>query len=182
MVTYIFQIFCQKSLLRTLAHLIPRLSCQKPLIENMFFKTTKKIIYSQFLLLSGNSLVTPVCFGLKFCSVIKTWNEKSLMNSQKDKMIFTNFKLFSLFEDMALAFAIMKYFLTLLTFIIPVVYHQNLKLIKICLIYLKLTTLFSIIALCRVIWLHYIFNFYYFRGFLMKIWHNNISSSIYHQY
>ena len=66
-------------------------------------------------------------------------------------MIFTDFKLFSLFEDMALAFAIMKCFPTLLTFIIPVVYHQNLKLIKLCLIYLKLTTLFSIIALCRVI-------------------------------
>ena len=148
----------------------------------MFFITIKKNIYSQFLLLSGNSLVTPVYFDLKFCSVIKTWNEKSLMNSQKRQNILSDFKLFSFFEDMTLAFAIMKCFPTLLTFIIPVVYHQNLKLIKLCLIYLKLTTLFSIIALCRVIWLQYIFNFYHFRGFLKKIWHNNISSSIYHQY
>ena len=52
---------------------------------------------------------------------------------KKDKIIFTDFKLFSLFEDMILAFAIMKCFSTLLTFITPVVYHQNLKLIKLCL-------------------------------------------------
>ena len=93
MVTYIFQIFCQKSLLRTLAHLIPQLSCQKPLIENMFFKTTQKIIYSPFLLLSGNFLVIPVCFDLKFCRVIKTWNEKSLMNSQKRQNNFYRFQI-----------------------------------------------------------------------------------------
>ena len=49
-----FRIFSQKLLLRTLAHLIPELSCQKPLIENSFFKSTKKMMYSQVLLLSGN--------------------------------------------------------------------------------------------------------------------------------
>ena len=49
---------------------------------------------------------------------------------KEDKIVSTDFKLFSLFEDMILAFAIMKCFPTLLTFIIPVVYHQNLKLIK----------------------------------------------------
>ena len=79
--------------MRILAHLIPQLSCQKPLIENVFFKSTTKIIYSQVLLLSGNSLVTPVCFGLKFCSVIKTWNEKSLMNSQKRQNNFYRFQI-----------------------------------------------------------------------------------------
>ena len=93
LVTYIFQILCQKSLLRTLAHLILQLSCQKLLIENMFFKTTQKIIYSQFLLLSGNFLVIPVCFDLKFCRVIKTWNEKSLMNSQKRQNNFYRFQI-----------------------------------------------------------------------------------------
>ena len=51
------------------------------------------MIYSQVLLLSGNFF----CFDLKFCRVIKTWNEKSLVNSQKDKIFFTDFKLFSLF-------------------------------------------------------------------------------------
>ena len=172
--------------MRTLAHLIPQLSCQKLLIENRFFKTTQKIIYSQFLLLSGNSLVIPVCFDLKFCRVIKTWNEKSLMNSQKRQNDFYRFQIIFTFwgYDTCICYNEMfpNTFNQLLTFIIPLVYHQNLKLIKLCLIYLKLTTLFSIIALCRVIWLQYIFNFYHFRGFLKKIWHNNISSSIYHQY
>ena len=123
--TYIFRILSQKLLLRTLFHLIPELSCQKPWIENSFFKSTKKLIHR-------------FCYLL----VIKTWNEKSFVNSQKDKIIFTDFKLFSLFEDMILAFSIMKCFPTLLTFIIPVVYHQNLKLIKLCLISVKLITLF----------------------------------------
>ena len=152
----------------------------------MFFKTTKKFIYSQFLLLSGNSLVIHVCFDLKFCRVIKTWNEKSLMNSQKRQNNFYRFQIIFTFwgYDTCICYNEMfpNTFNQLLTFIIPLVYHQNLKLIKLCLIYLKLTTLFSIIVLCRVIWLRYIFNFYHFRGFLKKIWHNNISSSIYHQY
>ena len=155
------------------------------LIENIIFKSTKKMIYSQVLLLSGNSF-----FSCLFWSEILQGNQnlkwKEFVEFTKRQNIFYRFQIIFTFwgYDTCICYNEMfpNTFNQLLTFIIPLVYHQNLKLIKLCLIYLKLTTLFSIIALCRVIWLHYIFNFYYFRGFLMKIWHNNISSSIYHQY
>ena len=148
----------------------------------MFFKTTQKIIYSQFLLLSGNSLVIPVCFDLKFCRVIKTWNEKSLMNSQKRQNNFYRFQIIFTFWGYDTCIFYNEMFPNTFNIYNTCSISSKFKIIKLCLIYLKLTTLFSIIALCRVIWLQYIFNFYHFRGFLKKIWHNNISSSIYHQY
>ena len=49
---------------------------------------------------------------------------------------------FHFFEDMIPAFAIIKCFPSFLTFIISLSYHQNLKLIKLCLISVKLITLF----------------------------------------
>ena len=53
-----------------------------------------------------------------------------MLNSQKEKIFLTDLKYFHFFEDMILAFAVMKCFLSFLTFVIPVSYHQNMKLIK----------------------------------------------------
>ena len=59
---------------------------------------------------------------------------------------------------MILAFAKLNCFPSFLTFIIPVSYHKNLKLIKLCLISVKLTTLsqllYQVPDCSRVIWLH----------------------------
>ena len=84
---------------------------------------------------------------------------KEFVEFTKTQNIFLHISnYFYFFEDMILAFAKLNCFPSFLTFIIPVSYHKNLKLIKLCLISVKLTTLsqllYQVPDCSRVIWLH----------------------------
>ena len=90
---------------------------------------------------------------------------------------------FHFFEDMILAFAIKKCFPSFSTFMIPVSYHQNLKLIKLCLMSVKLTTLFQLLYQTAELYDYNIFSIStilgdFWRKFDITILHHPYTTSI----
>ena len=136
-------------------------------------------MYSQILLLSGNSL-----FSCLFWSEILQGNQKTV-EFTKRKNIFNRFKIFSLFWRYDTCICCNEMFPIIFNICNTSFISSKYEVNKTFLISVKLTTLSQLLYQvpgCRVIWLQYIFNFYYFWRFLKEIWHNNISSSVYHQY
>ena len=159
LVTYIFQIFSQKSLLRTLAHLIPKLFCQKALIETISFKSTQKTIYSQVLLFSGNSF-----FSCLFWSEILQGNQnlkwKEFVEFTKRQNVFTDFKLFSLFWRHDTCICYKEMFPIIFNIYDTSIISSKFKINKTLFDFCEIDYTLSItVPECRVIWLQYIFNF-----------------------